>query len=207
MDIVGILVYRQGNWSFKSFGVSPEVTQLVDGSSGVKSIQPGFGTLPLLILFQYCHGKAFCWQLKCLEQEVRSLLATLRASSKHTSGTPWDYFERLNYWPSSGAQRLAHRDRAAQVLPLSFSCWLGTCGLIPHLFPCREIHLHRGKVSPGTTDGLLSDSDVYPQPTHRHPVLGLLLDQHGCCPCPSGPRHHHCAHHDNSELWLPGLFA
>lgn len=151
--------------------------------------------------------KVFCWKLKCCEQEVKSLMVSLRASSKHTFGIPWGHFERFVYWLSWGTQRLALRNKTALALLLGISCKLGTWGLIPHFSPCRKIHLHRGKVSPGTADGLLSDSDVYPQPTHRHPVLGFLLDQHGCCPCPCGPRHHHCAYYDHSELWLPGLFA
>lgn len=150
--------------------------------------------------------KAFCWKLKCWEQAVKPLMAALRASSKHiwhSLGPFW----RLIYWSGWGTQRLALGDKTALVLPLRLSCRLGTWGLIPHLFPCREIHLHWGKVSSGTADGLLSDSDVHPQPTHRHPVLGILLDQHGCCSCPCGPRHHHRAHHDHSELWLSSLFA
>lgn len=90
---------------------------------------------------------------------------------------------------------------------LRLSCSLGTQSLILNFFAYRKIHLHRSEVSPGAADGLLSDSDVHSQPTHCHPVLGLLLDQHGCCPCPCRPWHHHCPHHDNPELWIEGLFA
>lgn len=71
----------------------------------------------------------------------------------------------------------------------------------------RQVHLHRGEVPPGETDGLLPDPDVHPQPAHRHPLLGLLLDQHRCGTGPGGLGHHHRAHHDHTKRWLPCLPA
>lgn len=105
--------------------------------------------------------------------------------------------------PEVGSAELPYSDPHS----LRLSCSLGTRSLTLHFFAYRKIHLYRSEVSPGAADGLLSDSDVHSQPAHCHPVLGLLLDQHGCCPCPCRPRHHHCPHHDNPELWIEGLFA
>lgn len=67
---------------------------------------------------------------------------------------------------------------------------------------CRQIHMHWGQVPPGASDGLLPDPDVHTLPPHRHPVMGVLLDKHGCCTSQSGSGHHHCADHDHTELWL-----
>lgn len=71
----------------------------------------------------------------------------------------------------------------------------------------REVHVHRGEVPPGEADGILPDPDVHPQPPHRHPLLGLLLDQHGCRSCPCRPGNHHGAHNDNSELWIQDILT
>lgn len=71
----------------------------------------------------------------------------------------------------------------------------------------REIHLHRGPLPPGATDGLLPDPDVHSQPAHCHPLVDFLLDQHGCGTSPCGPGNHHCAHHDDPELWFPSIPA
>ncbi|XP_061541228.1 glycine receptor subunit alphaZ1 isoform X2 [Phycodurus eques] len=70
-----------------------------------------------------------------------------------------------------------------------------------------QVHVHRGPLPPGASDGLLPDPDVHPVPAHRHPVLGVLLDQHGRRPRPGGPGHHHRAHHDHAELGIPSLPA
>ena len=67
--------------------------------------------------------------------------------------------------------------------------------------------MHRGEVPPGAADGLLPDPDVHPLAAHRHPVLGVLLDQHGRRARPRGPGHHHRAHHDHPELGVPRLAA
>lgn len=67
---------------------------------------------------------------------------------------------------------------------------------------CRQVHLHWGQVPPGASDGLLPDPDVHTLPPHRHPVMGVLLDKHGCCTSQSGSGHHHCVDHDHTELWL-----
>lgn len=71
----------------------------------------------------------------------------------------------------------------------------------------REVHVHRGEVPAGASDGLLSDPDVHPQPPHRHPLLGLLLDPHGRGSGAGRARHHHRPHHDHTELRLTSLAA
>lgn len=91
-------------------------------------------------------------------------------------------------------------DLKALFLPTELLC-------LPMTISCRQIHVHRGAVPPGAPDGLLPDPDVHPQPAHRHPLMDLLLDQHGRRTRPRGPGHHHRAHHDHPELWLPGVPA
>lgn len=66
----------------------------------------------------------------------------------------------------------------------------------------RKIHLHRSQISPGATDGILPDPDVHPVPPHRHPLMGVFLDQHGRSSCQSGTGYHHRAYHDHPELRL-----
>lgn len=71
----------------------------------------------------------------------------------------------------------------------------------------RQVHVHWGTLSPGETDGILPDSDVHSQPAHRHPFLGLILDQHGRRSCPRCPWNHHGTHHDNPELGIQDIFT
>lgn len=65
---------------------------------------------------------------------------------------------------------------------------------------CREVYLYRGTLPPGETDGLLLNPDVHPESADCDPVLGFLLDQHGCSTgtCRSGD--YYSAHHDHTEL-------
>lgn len=71
----------------------------------------------------------------------------------------------------------------------------------------REIHLYRGQILPGSSDGLLPHSDVHSKPAHRHPVLGVVLDQHGRSSGQSGTGHHYGADDDNTELWVQGFLT
>lgn len=71
----------------------------------------------------------------------------------------------------------------------------------------RKVHLHWGPIPSGEADGLLPHSDVHPQSSDCHFVMGVLLDQHGRCARSSGPWHHHGADHDHAEFWFPRLLA
>lgn len=94
------------------------------------------------------------------------------------------------------------RWRWSHALPVPCSAAASTA-----FFPDREIHLHRGEVPPGKTDGLLPDPDVHPQPADCDPLLGLLLDQHGCCARPRRPGHYHHFDYDHPECRFSGISA
>ena len=59
--------------------------------------------------------------------------------------------------------------------------------------------------SSGASVRLLHASNIRSNHPHRHPLLGLILDQHGCNSRANLTRCHHCAHHGNSNVWIKSM--
>ena len=66
-------------------------------------------------------------------------------------------------------------------------------GIICSLF--RKFPLPEGEVHAEEADRVLPAADVHPVHPHRHPVLGLVLDQRGRRPRQDLPGCHHGPHH------------
>lgn len=69
----------------------------------------------------------------------------------------------------------------------------------------RQVHMYWSSIPPWTADGLLSHSNVYTQSLDCHTLLGVLLDQYGCCSSQSGLRYNNCAYYDNTEFRITGI--
>ena len=75
------------------------------------------------------------------------------------------------------------------------------------LQPIRKVYMYRSAIPSWTTNGLLPDPDVHSKPPDCHPLLGFLLDQHGCCPSPGSLGNNHCADHDHTEFRITGFLT
>lgn len=73
------------------------------------------------------------------------------------------------------------------------------------LQPIRKVHLHRSAIPSGTTNGILSDPDVHSQSADCYPIMGFILDQHGCCSSQGGFGNNHCADYDHTEFRVTGF--
>lgn len=57
-----------------------------------------------------------------------------------------------------------------------------------------------GEVLTTETVWFLPTADVYSLHPDSYPVLGVILDQHGCSASQDLARSHHCAHYDHSAV-------
>ena len=71
----------------------------------------------------------------------------------------------------------------------------------------RRLPMSDGELLAPASLRILSAPDIHPVHPDCHPLLGLILDQHGRCPCQDLARRHHRTHHDDTTVRLKELHS